>query len=331
MGDPIDLDRRADRVEAVLGQLDPSDQAAVVAIRHQEAAVDLNAGSDALGNEVTAETVVPLFCLAKPLVAAAVHDAVQAGELSFEDCLGDLIDVHESLRRATVLELLEHRSGIIGPRGIEAGLLGRAERRLLLAQEPEPVSHPTHYSEVLGFEALGWCLEAALNVDIGILISQDGIWLGQAAAKDLHHSNIWASQIGSPEGDTYPMLFPLSHAAIVDPNPGFGGYCQPDAYLKALGSWLSQPEAPRSSTPAYDEGFGRPIAWTKGVCTSLGSDLYLDSCELIGHLGFMGSSCCAFDPHTGLAVFAVISPMTLDVDASRQLLGRIVSAAITAP
>jgi hypothetical protein len=254
---------------------------------------------------------------------------VSLGEISLEDRIGDLIDVPVDVRQATVLELLEHRSGITGPRGIEAGLLGRDQRRLLLSHTRDPGPTRTSYSEVLGFEALAWCLEAALDVHIGDLISGEGIWLGQAAVRDLHRGSIWSSQVVSPEGTAYPMLFPLSRRALSDPNPGFGGYCRPEAYLRVLGSWLRQPDAPCRGPLALDDSLGRPIAWTKGLCTSLGSELHLGSSQIIGHLGFMGSSCCAFDPGTGLAIFAAISPMVTDVDASRRLLGRIVDAAIT--
>jgi len=326
----VTIERQADRVERELEVLGEGGAGAIVVLRDDRSTIVLCSGEDALGREGDADTIVPLFCLAKPLVAAAVEQAIQDGELSFDDRLGDLITVHKSLDTATVLELLEHRSGIGGPQGVEAGLLGRSHRRELLAEQPLPLAHTTHYSEVLGFEALGWCLEAATGSSIDSLVSQPGVWLGAAAATAIVPSDVWTSTIVSPDGGVYPLLFPLALGALADPNPGFGGYCRPADYLDVVASWLARQGAPRTQQLAFDGAFGRPVSWNRGVCTSLGAELHSENGRLIGHLGFMGSSCVAYDDATGVSVFASLSPIALDVSASRRRLGRIVDAA-TAP
>ena len=114
------VEDRADRVEHEMKRVTVERPSAIVAIRDTDSTVVLSAGNDALGREGDADTIVPMFCLVKPLVAHAIDQAIHEGELSLDDCLGDLIDVHESLRPATVVELLEHRSGIAGPNGIDA-------------------------------------------------------------------------------------------------------------------------------------------------------------------------------------------------------------------
>jgi hypothetical protein len=41
----------------------------------------------------------------------------------------------------------------------------------------------------------------------------------------------------------------------------------------------------------------------------------------------MGASCVAFSPDTEVSVYAVVSPLLIDVESSRRFLGRIVDAA----
>jgi hypothetical protein len=321
----VTIEERSDRVEHLLEEV-AERSGAIVAIRDGDDTVVVSAGSDGLGRDGGVDTVVPMFCLAKPLVAVAIDEAVRDGELSLDDRLGDLIETHPSLRDTTVIQLLEHRSGLTGPSGIRAGLLGSAERRALLADPPESHGHPAHYSELLGFEALGWCLEEALGSDIGSLVTSDGVWLGEAAAS-IDPTTVWVNEVVNPEGISYPLLFPLSGAALVDANPGFGGYCRPAAYLEKITPWLCEPGAPRSVRLAFDGAFTRPISWNRGVCTSLGRELQLGTRPLIGHLGFMGASCVAFSPDTEVSVYAVVSPLLIDVESSRRFLGRIVDAA----
>lgn len=225
-----------------------------------------------------------------------------------------------------MLGLLERRSDIGGPQGVEAGLLGRLQRWALLAEQPDPFDHPTHDSEVLASRR--WVvLEEAPGSPVSSLISHPGIGLGGAAPTFCHSADVWASVIVNPDGDAHPLLFPLSQGAIADPNPGFGGYCRPAEYLDAMALWLAEPDAPRHGRSAYDGAFGRTVSWDRGLSTSLGPELQLRGRHLIGHLGFMGSSCFAFDPATGVAVFAVLSPIVLDVASSRRALGQIVCAA----
>jgi hypothetical protein len=45
----------------------------------------------------------------------------------------------------------------------------------------------------------------------------------------------------------------------------------------------------------------------------------------------MGASCVAFSPDTDVSVYAVVSPLLIDVESSRRFLGRIVDAAIPVP
>jgi CubicO group peptidase (beta-lactamase class C family) len=270
-------------VEEALAALGSTRSGSIVAIRDGEDVAVTGHGTDSLGRPASASSVVPMYCLVKPLVAHAVSRAVADRELSYDDRLGDLIPVGASVRSATVLDVLEHRSGIVGPCGVDAGLLSAAERRRALSGAHETPGVRTHYSETLAFEAVGWCAEEALGTTLEQVLRADGVWFG-SGGRDVRPDDLWVAGLAGPDGQAYPTLFPLSTRARTDPNPGFGGYCRPAAYLAALGSWLEDPCCPpRAGRLVSDVGLGRPVAWTRGLCASMSQELFIDRPGLLGH------------------------------------------------
>lgn len=141
---------------------------AVIEIRQRgQVIVSCGIGNDGLGRPVEPETLFAVYCSAKPVVALAVGMLVEAGELSWDDRLGDVLDepmLAPRVGEITVAQLLTHTAGL--HRLTAQAMFRRSPHdRLTIARQhtPPPGWSPTTdlgYANFLGWYWLVRVIEA---------------------------------------------------------------------------------------------------------------------------------------------------------------------------
>jgi len=126
--------------------------------------LDLAGGVDGAGKPVMSSTRFCVYCAGKPVTALCVGALADLGEISFDDCLGDVLPGigHPALAAVTVDELLRHTAGLgRSPARLFLAQPSQARDRMLLELEPEVTrQYVTTYSEFAAWELLRMTIEA---------------------------------------------------------------------------------------------------------------------------------------------------------------------------
>ena len=130
-------------------------------------------GEDALGRPFTPQTLHPMYCCAKTVLAIVAANLVAGKDLSVDDVVGDLIQAPSPHASMTISELLSHRSGIIRP-GMTETVIYPPRERLPAALGNKPITlgnDETAYSEAAASIVVAACLEAAADEPLESLVN----------------------------------------------------------------------------------------------------------------------------------------------------------------
>lgn len=117
-------------------------------------------GADGLHEQIDAGTLFAVYCCTKPLVALAIASLVAEGEVSWDDCLGDIVDAAapEGIRRCTIEQMLTHTAGLHRLRAEDVLPCSPSDRKHMIGSHtpPEGWSPESHlaYSNFLGWHWL---------------------------------------------------------------------------------------------------------------------------------------------------------------------------------
>lgn len=97
-------------------------------VSHQvEVLVDSATGVDGFGHQLAPQSVLPLFCAMKPILALRVAESL-ASDVDTA-VVGDLVSVPAPIGRIKVADLMSHSAGLPRPSGRQM-LLSPSDRRL---------------------------------------------------------------------------------------------------------------------------------------------------------------------------------------------------------
>lgn len=135
---------------------------------------DVAWGCDGIGRPVTSDMRFRIYCAGKPVLAAALCAAHEAGLLELENRLDAyLTGVSDALGARTLLEVLGHRAGLGTMGGFEAALAPPALRReIAYGERPAPGAHPPRYTEFVGWELLAAVLEEVTGTRVDRAIAR---------------------------------------------------------------------------------------------------------------------------------------------------------------
>lgn len=283
-------------------------------------------GVDALGRSVQPDSLFAVYCCIKPVVALCVAVAVQVGELSWEDEVGHLLpDVDPSLSRVTVRSLLDHSSGVVHPRAIEATTVALAARRAMaIRSAPRPLAaSQTAYSEAASWMLLGAMLEAATSSDLRSFAECEvlgpldvGRFFDLSAAPSGANLDNLRLNVAWSDGRRWPVLLERTDRLDWSTNPGYGGRAScvglmvlAREVLDALGGngrvllRSTATEMLRSHGPRDDVVLNRHCSFAAGWMTDLAQHRFgrTVSAGAFGQVGFVGMTGVWADPPRGLA------------------------------
>lgn len=126
---------------------------------------DFAVGVDGANQPVSRDSLFAVYCMGKPAIAFAAATLVAEGELSFDDCLGDVVDrqLPGALAKLPISALLAHTAGL---HGLDAHTFlastASMQERLTLSTEPPTgwcVGQDVAYGQVASWELLALALE----------------------------------------------------------------------------------------------------------------------------------------------------------------------------
>lgn len=289
--------------------------------------IDHAAGVDGLGRPMTAGSTVAMYCAAKSLTVIAAASLISIGELSFDDRVGDLVELcSPHVASLTIEDVVSHRSGARHPTAIEGTTMAphRREATALLQPSPNP---PLRIDETLYSESAGWlilaaCLRGAAGRPILSLVNELVLEpLSLLDQFDLEGADKGRRRVAVSLRHVRPMplLLEAGTRLAFSTNPGYGGF----ATMRGLASLFQHLVAPSGSnglrlnasvadqllTPGplrWDRQFQRTCSFGRGFATDLDSHGFGRSLSsrAIGQAGLVGMTTCVADPDTGLS-FAV--------------------------
>ncbi len=296
-----------------------------VVIREGGTVVDIAGGWDGAGAEVGPGDLFSMYCAGKPLLALTCDQLVQAGELSWNDRIGDLIvsAMSPSLERVTVEQILSHTSGLKDLPTAALYVTEPAGRRGLLTHQQAAGGTATgHYSDMLGWELLALGLCDQFGGDIAELVDRyislplelaDDLLLrveGEMLSRLRTNVRMSAGKIPTPlSWELSPQRLKWSHISS-----GVMATCQAMARVYAdlvaprssqtLGSSsrLFEPYSPL----AFDPVLGREAQYGLGFMVDLGAQGFGDgmSAASFGHSGLQTMTVCGAEP-AGRIAFCV--------------------------
>ena len=124
-----------------------------------EVLVDSASGVDGLGHQLVPQSVLPLFCAMKPILALRVVDSL-ASDVDTA-VVGDLASMPAPIGRIKVADLMSHSAGLPRPSGRQM-LLSPSDRRLeqiaYFMKSIPPDEYWSAYSEAAAWYILRECL-----------------------------------------------------------------------------------------------------------------------------------------------------------------------------
>lgn len=288
-------------------------------------------GEDALGRPFTPQTLHPMYCCAKTVLAIVAANLVAGKDLSVDDVVGDLIQAPSPHASMTISELLSHRSGIIRP-GMTETVIYPPRERLPAALGNKPITlgnDETAYSEAAASIVVAACLEAAADEPLESLVNDRileplGLGADFALAGQREDAAVSVSMVG---GRRRPLLLERSRAFSFLENPGFGGFCTTHGLttlalafsneVTGRGSPLSVGDvtARRFVTPqpiAFDKTFRRRCSFSLGFMSSLDTHHFPSgfSDQSIAQSGLTGMLTMIADPSRDLAATVLVNGFT---------------------
>lgn len=311
--------------------------------------LSLAGGGDGLGEPVLPTTLFRPYCAMKPLLAIVIGWLIDAGEVSLDDELGNVIDVSPGMRSISIHQLLTHRSGVCRPSAMDVSAMVPSQRLSAVAEGPT-CAVPLGPKETLYTEAAAWILLGAVAQE---LLGQDLVSCARSRIlapldlqdefdlSDLVDSDRLGLNIALRNGRDWPLLMERTEILGWRQNPGYGGaatMCGLAGLLREIldaragdGRVLSTVTAQQMSMPCA-VGHDR----TLGMKMSYGLGLMLDLAEMdfgptisrdaFGHSGLTGMTAIWADPSDQLVAGYHINGLTDGPTAVTWMRPRMVSA-----
>jgi CubicO group peptidase (beta-lactamase class C family) len=301
-------------------------------IRGNKTLIEASGGVDGLGRPISPDSMFPIYCAGKPITAIAIGTLIDAGELSFDDVLGDILrsTLNQQLAAVTVEQLLMHTAGLWPiPAAALLTLHRSARRRIIAAFQPTPQPPGVgHYADFASWELLSQVIEDLTDepfvraIDHLVLercgLDTEIVFSATAESPTCRRLRINADlQTSKP----IPLLWEQSKSNLLDVRPSGGAIATMSAlaalYQAVLTSLpddsnglLTPSTARLLTTPAtvaaHDPVLGRTCRYSPGFMTDLSLpefDTGLSE-QTFGHSGLHGMTFAAADPTRDIS-FAV--------------------------
>ena len=160
-----DFDRTRARVDYELEDGLFTRGAQVVVDVAGERLLDLAAGENGLGADLTSAHVFRVYCTIKPLLAVLVARLVEEGACALDEPLSERLPSVRCLDGGVSLRhVMTHTAGLHTLMGVTMEMAPAAKRRAIVSRVSKPlgwrVGHDAGYSEYAGWHVLGWLVEA---------------------------------------------------------------------------------------------------------------------------------------------------------------------------
>jgi CubicO group peptidase (beta-lactamase class C family) len=195
-------------------------------------------GHDPYGAAITTDSIWPLYCMSKPLVAAAALALERLGDLDLDARLRALAPWRMSpyVGSLTPAAILDHRTHLPDVPGLIAFVLSDEERWRTVygaTGSPLPVTH-SRYSVFCGFFVIGHLVEHVTGLPLGAAVSalvtepigvED---VGFADTREQHAA--WAERLVVPAyrsasgGELLPATGAMASAVATRSNAAFGAF-----------------------------------------------------------------------------------------------------------
>ncbi len=315
-----------------------------------DVALSCGIGTDGLHRPVDPQTLFAVYCCTKPVMALAVASLVAQGEISWDDRLGDVLDVEvaDGIGERTIEQVMTHTAGFHLLRAENVLPHSPSDRRQMVHSHlpPEGWSPRSHlaYSNFLGWYWLGAAIRAVTGQDptdyvrasvIEPLGLSGDVYLGFSALDAKAAAGRCGVNVDLSGRAPVPLMLEKVPGFMSDPDlVAAGGYATMSGlcrfYQSLLGvmagdhdgtAWLSSGLLEEMTTPhvrgRHDLVMGRPGSWGLGFMVDLATHKFGDgpSARSFGHSGNAGSSFAFCDPAHQLSM-AVIHTAKVDADIS---------------
>lgn len=304
-------------------------------------AADVAVGVDGLSRAVDSDSLMPVYCATKPLLAAAVTALAHDGRLDLEAALSAFLPEVRgtSLGRVSLRSLLAHRAGPWEFTAHRARMLAPSGRfDGLLHYDSDGPHTDAVYSEIGAWLLLSRVVELETGNPWEEAVRQDVIepfglggmtYLGMSSSEYLEIRTRLRCNISFAGGHRYPLLSEVTEAVCTDRNPGFGGYSSMMGLAKfyegvrcaldcstSNGETLWKTLVTPQRSEEFDSALERVCSFSLGLMVDLAGHGFSRECsdESFGHAGLMGCTYAFCDPAFELAVAvhhcSVVNPLT---------------------
>ena len=315
-----------------------------------ETAVRSSGGVDGLGRPMGDASTVGMYCSTKTLTVLLVAILVSSGELSFDDCVGDLLPAVEGQTASTtILDLLSHRSGIARPSMYEATTL-RPEERLAVALSSTSVlplgGDQSRYTEAAEWIVLSACVEAASGRPFRELVDSEIVQHHGALDFDLDGPSDGRRRIARAANPPFrPLLIEETDQLSFTDNPGYGGFCTTRALANVLEEFrvaLSgvsddalriSPSAAKvvlsGLAPRFDLTFRRPCSFSAGFLAHLSGHGFGSALSdyAVAQVGLAGMTTAVMDPKLRISAAVHLNVLSSSIgdmlDLRREIWSRV--------
>jgi CubicO group peptidase (beta-lactamase class C family) len=307
-------------------------------------------GHDPYGVAITLDSVWPLYCASKPLVAAAALALERLGELDLDAPLGGIVPWRTShyVASLTPSAILDHRTDLPDVPGLLAFVMSDEDRwRTVYGARgsPRPATS-SHYSVFCGYFIIGHVIEYVTGLPLGAAVRAlvtDPIGIddvGFLDTVDEHRARadrIVVPSYRSTNGSaaTLPATGVRATAVATRPNAAFGAV----GSVRGLGAFVEHLAGERRRTavpavlsdrfadvmarpfdgPAYDPTLRRVSQFRCGFEVDLGAHGYGPSLDpdAFGHASEGGGITLLVDPQADRWVAVAVTVLESDADALR--------------
>lgn len=300
--------------------------------------LDVAIGVDGLGAPVDEDSLFVIYCSGKPVVALAIAHLVADGELSFEDQIGDVLDLPAGHPLAPVQmgSVMNHTCGLTSLNPLQYTSLLSVDPQQLLEDHcvPQPEWAPgvdLGYSQFLAWYVMGCVIERLQEQPLRefvrsrvlqpLGVTGDLLVCGMTADEYEDHRNRLRINVFLGEGKGHPSLVERTKRIRCLPDPSLGtvGSARGMAsFYEALLGLLDEPlqddgpppfraaveQCTRTRSHGFDRIMQRECGYGYGFMTGLGDHGYGRYCgpAAFGHTAYGGMSAALCDPDRSLVV-----------------------------
>ncbi len=316
----------------------------VWAQRNDEPPLDVAIG-EAVGGDMTPDTVHATFCLSKPLLAIALAHLRETHDLDFDVPMSSLelappstyLDLVGSL---SIRNLLNHQAGLGRPSGVEYRMTPPNERQRLVCQELQSLKVQNEYSDIVSGLILEEIIAGVAGMEASEAISQmvlsplriaADVALTPTTALSMRRKGRLSVPMGGLPTRPFPLLSEALDAELTSVRPAFSiiwnmraagtlvhSVCRTlrgaPSRAGSLGpdtlSYLLHKRSPAISDPAV----GRTLQFAGGFMTGATVPDMSQRCgeSAIGHVSGVMTAVAIADPDTGISVAVLLNGADLD-------------------